>query len=135
MTAPTDSESKINPTEKKQTPNHQLSKRGKGGEWGKERVLRVKPKGSQGRESVCHKAAASVPPPKGKHKRGGKIPALTGLQFPLPHWDDRMSSGANPKCRKDAAPAKFAPCHPKLRESAPRRKTGKTVFKAIYTNS
>ena len=90
----------------------------------------MKPKGSQGCESVCHKAAARTPPPKGKHRRGGKIPALTGLQFLLPPWDDRMSSGANPKCRKDAAPTKFAPCHPKPpRERAP-SEDGKDGFQS-----
>ena len=61
-----------------------------------------------------------------KHEGGGKLPALMGLQLsPLPLWDDRMSSRASPKHRKDAVPTKFAPCHPKPRGGAASLQGGK----------
>ena len=84
ITVPTDYEKQNKLYREKTNLQPPTSKAGKRGEWGKERVLRVKPKG-----------------------RGGKIPALTGLQFPpSPLW-----------------------CHPKPRGSAPRRKTEKAAVR------
>ena len=62
--------------------------------------------------------------------REGENPRFDGFVVsPPPFWDDRRSSGANPKCRKDAAPTKLAPCYPKRRGSVPRCKTLKAAVR------
>ena len=79
MTALTDTKKQNKLYQEKNTHLNHYVQSGERGRGDKERVLRVKPKGSQGGESVCPQAAARTPPPKGKHKGGGEIPALSGL--------------------------------------------------------